>query len=76
MYLFPITPSLPITDGSYDFYTGRIGFSKNQDNGSQHSWVGTQLNASTLELYRAVLPVLTPLPKYEPEIFRLERSFP
>ena len=76
MYLYPITPSLSITDGSYDFYTGLIGFSKNQDNGSQHSWVGTQLNASTLKLHQAVLPVLTPLPKYQPEIFRLERSFP
>ena len=74
MYLYPVTPSLAITDGSYDFYTGRFGFTEGKDNSPEHSWVGTKTSNDELQLYHIFLPGLTTIPKQRAEIFKLEKG--
>ena len=74
MSLWPITPSLEITEGSYDFYTGRFGFVKTSQDGVDHGWIGSQNTRKELKLYHVPAPVLTPMPIHEPETFVLEKE--
>lgn len=75
MYLWPLTPSLEITDGSYDFYTGQFGFLKASRDGRDHCWVGRQTSRTELELHHVPDPGgLTPPLKQKPERFILEKE--
>ncbi len=71
MYLWPVTPSLEITDGSYDFYTGRFGFTKSD---TDHGWIGNQVSRKELRLYHVPAGSLTPPPRHVPEVFWLEKE--
>ncbi|MBI4402802.1 MAG: hypothetical protein HY537_01495 [Deltaproteobacteria bacterium] len=63
-----VTPMLPITDGSYDFYTGRIGFTKPTSLGIEHGWVGSRTSNNELRLFHAPLgPIANP--KHKPQLF-------
>lgn len=75
MYLYPLTSSLPIADGSYDFYTGRFGFLKAKEEGPEHGWIGAQINRNELQLYHVAAPSISPVIKFRPEVFRLVKEF-
>jgi hypothetical protein len=72
MMLYPITPNEALTDGSYDFYTGRFGFVKTNKEGNEHAWIGTQVSREELQLIHLSHVTVGIAPKHKPEIFRLE----
>ena len=76
MYLENITPRMAITNGSYDFYTGRFGFVKGEGSSSENSWIGSQNGRSELQLHHVAAPSIGPLFKFRPQNFRLVQEFP
>ncbi len=61
-----------ITNGSYDFYTGRIGLERY----SEQYFVGTRLSRRKLTLNAVPFNILVDLPKHEPMAFRLRPTEP
>ena len=62
-----ITPKILITGGSYDFYTGKIGF----EVGENDARVGVRPSRRLLTLKKTRYASLAPLPEYAGDAFRL-----
>ena len=74
----PITPYLAISDGSYDFYTGRIGFKQEEIGGTlvkaEHNWIGTRIQGKGLYL-KHVTTLMSGAPDNSmPLIFRVPKE--
>ena len=80
MILTPVTGNLTINDGSYDFYTGRFGFSKTSveasksGGDSEHFWIGRQASREELDLFHVPSPIIGAPPVHSAERFRIEKG--
>ncbi len=62
-----VTAKINVTGGSYDFYTGKIGL----DVGEGDYRIGYRSSRQRLLLKKTRLAPLAPLPRFEPDAFRL-----